>query len=48
MQKDTCLDETWYSGVFGIADYESEHKIEKFKMVNPHGENFLGKFSIKI
>ena len=27
--------ENWYSEVFGVADYESELSIQKFKMVNP-------------
>ena len=25
----------WYSGVFGVADYESELKIQKFEMADP-------------
>ena len=28
-------DEIWYSGVFGIANYESERKIQKFKIADP-------------
>ena len=27
--------ETQYLVIFGVADYESEHEIQKFKMANP-------------
>ena len=27
--------ETWYMGVFGVADYESGVRIVKFKMADP-------------
>ena len=27
-------DNIWYSGVFGVADYESELKNQKFKMAS--------------
>ena len=28
-------DEIWYSGVFGVNDYEYELNIQNFKMANP-------------
>ena len=28
-------DDIWYSGVFGVADYESKLQIKKFKMAGP-------------
>ena len=27
-------DDIWYSGIFGVADYESELKIQKLKMAD--------------
>ena len=27
-------DDIWYTEVFGVADYESERRIQKFKMVD--------------
>ena len=32
MHKLLVLDETRYSGVFGVTDYESEYKIMNFEM----------------
>ena len=29
------LDDTWYSGHFGVGDYESELRIQKCKMTDP-------------
>ena len=34
-------DDIWYSEVFGVAEYESELKIRKFKMVDQNAKSYL-------
>ena len=38
-------DDIWYSGVFVVADYESELRIQKFKIADPL---WLTKLSLKV
>ena len=46
MQKLLFLDETRFTGLFGIADYESENKIPNYKIAGPICESKCKNFLI--
>ena len=39
-------DEIWYLGIFGVVDYESVLKIQKYKMVDPIWRTKIQKVSL--